>query len=313
MLGGSPLPHPLRSSCASPSGLFCLLSPPFPYTPFPSGPPSFFPLPLPSSLLASLSARLQLGDNLPHLASRLLPRLIAQLVPGARPSFFPTPIPRPVPKLPHPLLASPTYPPGTSCTPAVSMGGSPSVVDQDLCWMRAEGEGPSGTQLGVGVGHRRDTGVRGLQGQASSALQLSPFLVQFSTHSHPLEGERGFLMAVEGPLGREIRVASVQPDKADSMGMGGRRVSEVTGQEGSAREPEKVQVLLGQEASKAELKTSVIQLGGSKGASKVLIAPELSGLPLPPPLQIPPPPLSAFVPSHLGWTPAPFPGWPTHK
>lgn len=122
--------------------------------------------------------------------------------------------------------------------------------------MRAEGEGPSGTQLGVGVGHRRDTGVRGLQGQASSALQLSPFLVQFSTHSHPPEGERGFLMAVEGPLGREIRVASVQPDKADSTGMGGRRVREVTGQEGSAREPEKVQVLLGQEASKAELKTS---------------------------------------------------------
>lgn len=94
-------PHP-----SSPSlGVFhSLLPSPFWPSSYPSTPPSPLapsPLPpLPASLPASFSARLQLGDNLPHLASRLLPRLIAQLVPGARPSFFPTPHPQPCAQAP---------------------------------------------------------------------------------------------------------------------------------------------------------------------------------------------------------------------
>lgn len=133
MLSGGP--HP-----SSPSlGVFhSLLPSPFWPPSYPSTPPSplaLSPLPpsLPASLPASFSARLQLGDNLPHLASRQLPRLIAQLVPGARPSFFPTPTPSPAPRLPQPLPVPLTHSLGTSCP---CQGGERGLkgAGQDLNW-----------------------------------------------------------------------------------------------------------------------------------------------------------------------------------
>lgn len=115
-------------SSPAPSGPLPIPPHPLRLWPCPLSPPS-----LPASLPASFSARLQLGDNLPHLASRQLPRLIAQLVPGARPSFFPTPTPSPAPRLPQPLPVPLTHSLGTSCP---CQGGERGLkgAGQDLNW-----------------------------------------------------------------------------------------------------------------------------------------------------------------------------------